>query len=154
MKTEYVNDLYYGDIAEDMVLTTPTRTISESDIMLFAGLTGDFNELHTSAVFAEKTVYGQRIAHGMLTLSMANGLYMRMGCFNRSTIANLGIKEWRFVKPVLIGDTLYVRITLAEKHLTSNAEKGVVNWNVEVLNQRNDAVAKGIWTKMIANPQP
>ena len=81
-------DLYYEDIETGDEFITATRTISEADVMLFAGLTGDYNELHTSASFAKKNVYGERIVHGMLTLSMANGLYMRLNHFSNSTIAN------------------------------------------------------------------
>lgn len=142
-------DLYFDEIEDDICLYTPSRTISEADIMLFAGLTGDYNELHTSTTFAEKTAFGERIAHGMLTLSMANGLYMRMGYFNNSTVANLGIKEWKFSTPVKIGDTIRVKVTLNEKHLTSKPTRGVVNWNIEVLNQKDEVVASGIWVKMI-----
>lgn len=143
--------LYYSDITDSFILETPSRTISEADIMLFAGLTGDYNELHTSITFAEKTSFNERIAHGMLTLSMANGLYMRTGLFEQSTVANLGIKEWKFVKPVKIGDTIFVRISLHDKHLTSRPERGVVNWQIDVLNQHEEVVASGIWTKMIRN---
>lgn len=143
-------DLYYEDITEDMVLVTSTRTVSEADVMLFAGLTGDYNELHTSKTYAESTAFGERIVHGMLTLSIANGLYMRMGYFGHSTVANLGIEEWRFHKAVLLGDTLYVRIMLKDKHMTSDGRRGIVHWNVEVCNQSEDVVASGVWTKMIA----
>ena len=148
---KYLNTLYYADLPEDFYITTASRTISESDIMLFAGLTGDYNELHTSATFAAKTAFSERIAHGMLTLSMANGLYMRTGLFNESTVANLGIKEWRFGKPVKIGDTISVKISLHEKHLSSRKDRGIVNWNIEVVNQNEEVVASGIWTKMIKN---
>lgn len=143
-------DLYFDDISEEQVFVTSTRTVSEADVMMFAGLTGDYNELHTSRTYAEKTAFGQRIAHGMLILSIANGLYMRMGYFNRSTVANLGIEEWRFRKVVLLNDTLYVRITLKDKHMTSDGKRGVVHWNVEVLNQNDEVVASGVWSKMIS----
>ncbi len=143
-------DLYFDDISEEQVFVTSTRTVSEADVMMFAGLTGDYNELHTSRTYAEKTAFGQRIAHGMLILSIANGLYMRMGYFNRSTVANLGIEEWRFRKVVLLNDTLYVRIALKDKRMTSDGKRGVVHWNVEVLNQNDEVVASGVWSKMIS----
>lgn len=143
-------DLYFDDISEEQVFVTPTRTVSEADVMLFAGLTGDYNELHTSRTFAEKTTFGQRIAHGMLILSIANGLYMRTGYFNRSTVANLGIEEWRFRKVVLLNDTLYARITLKDKRMASDGKRGIVHWNVEVYNQKDEVVASGVWSKMIS----
>lgn len=149
MKKQLCNDVYFDDLEDGDSFITPSRTVSESDIMQFAGLTGDLNELHTSSEFAENTAFGKRIAHGMLTLAMANGLYMRMGYFNHSTIANLGIEEWRFMKPVLIEDTLHVRITLRDKKLTSKEDRGIVHWNIEVINQNDETVAGGVWTKML-----
>ncbi|MEA4849386.1 MAG: MaoC/PaaZ C-terminal domain-containing protein [Clostridiaceae bacterium] len=150
---KFNTDLYYGDIEVGDEFITATRTISEADVMLFAGLTGDYNELHTSASFAEKNAYGERIAHGMLTLAMANGLYMRLNHFNNSTIANLGIKDWKFTKAVKFGDTIYTRIVLMEKSLTSNPARGIINWHVDVCNQNDEVVATGTWVKMLTNRQ-
>jgi len=141
-------DISYDDITEDIYFETSSRTVTEADVMEFAGLTGDYNELHTSKGYAEKTAFGQRIAHGMLTLSIANGLYMRMNIFEKCTVANLGIEKWSFKKSVIFGDTLHVKLTLAEKRLTSNPDRGVIKWNVSVLNQNDEEVAGGIWVKM------
>lgn len=141
-------DINYDDITEDQVYVTASRTITESDVMMFAGLTGDFNELHTSEHYAQGTSFGSRIAHGMLTLAVANGLYMRMNLFEKNTVANLGIEKWSFKKAVLIGDTLHVKLSLDSKRLTSNPERGVIRWQVTVLNQNDEEVAGGIWVKM------
>lgn len=116
--------------------------------MMFAGLTGDFNELHTSTSYAEHTSFGSRIAHGMLTLAIANGLYMRLNLFEKNTVANLGIENWSFKKAVRIGDTLHVILTLAGKRLTSTPGRGIIRWNVNVLNQNSETVADGVWVKM------
>ena len=141
-------DISYDEITEDTYFVTSSRTVTEADVMAFAGLTGDYNELHTSREYAGKTAFGQQIAHGMLTLSVANGLYMRMNIFEKCTVANLGIEKWSFKKSVLFGDTLHVKLTLAEKRLTSNPDRGVIKWNVSVLNQNEEEVAGGIWAKM------
>lgn len=141
-------DINYDDITEDLVFETVSRTITESDIMAFAGLTGDFNTLHTSEEYARNTSYGTRIAHGMLTLAVANGLYMRLNLFDRCTVANLGIENWSFKKAVRIGDTLHVRLSLAGKRVTSNPKRGIIRWQVSVYNQRDEEVACGIWVKM------
>lgn len=143
-----IEDISYDDITEDLEFDTASRTITEGDVMQFAGLTGDFNQLHTSASYAEQTVFGARIAHGMLTLAIANGLYMRMNLFDRYTVANLGIEDWAFKQAVKIGDTLRVKITLAQKRLTKDPGRGIVKWKVQVLNQANDLVAQGIWVKL------
>lgn len=141
-------DLAYDDITQDIKFETASRTITEGDIMMFAGLTGDFNELHTSASYAEHTAFGTRIAHGMLTLAIANGLYMRLNLFEKNTIANLGIENWTFKMAVKIGDTLHVSFRLADKRLTSNPGRGIIRWHVEVLNQDDEIVAGGVWVKM------
>jgi len=131
-----------------MEYITSSRTITEADVMMFAGLTGDYNELHTSSRYAQNTAFGARIAHGMLTLAVANGLYMRMNLFEKCTVANLGIESWSFKKAVMLGDTLYVKLTLAGKRVTSNPKKGVIRWKVAVYNQNDEEVAGGIWVKM------
>lgn len=141
-------DINYDDIQEDQVYVTASRTVTESDVMMFAGLTGDFNELHTSEHYAQGTSFGARIAHGMLTLAIANGLYMRLNLFEKCTVANLGIEKWSFRKAVLIGDTLHVKLSLLDKRVTSNPKKGVVRWQVGVYNQNEEEVAGGVWVKM------
>ena len=142
-------DLYLSEITEDMTFVSPSRTITEYDIMLFAGMTGDMNELHTSAAYAEGTQFGERIAHGLLILAVAGGLYMRLGYFNRSTVANLGVQDWTFSRPVKIGDTIHVKLSLKEKHPYLKKDQGVVVWKVRVLNQRGETVASGLWKKLI-----
>lgn len=148
MKVYKATDLSYDDISEDLEFETASRTITEGDVMMFAGLTGDFNELHTSTSYAEHTSFGSRIAHGMLTLAIANGLYMRLNLFEKNTVANLGIENWSFKKAVRIGDTLHVILTLAGKRLTSTPGRGIIRWNVNVLNQNSETVADGVWVKM------
>ncbi len=144
-------DLYYEDVEVGDEFLTVSRTISESDVMLFAGLTGDNNELHTSAIYAQESSHGQRIVHGLLTLAMANGLYTRLNYFSKSMISNLEIRDWKFNKAVMLGDTIHVSMVLAEKHLTSDHARGIFNWHVDVFNQKNEVVATGTWIKMIAN---
>ena len=84
----------------------------------------------------------------MLTLAIANGLYMRLNLFEKCTVANLGIEKWSFRKAVLIGDTLHVKLSLLDKRVTSNPKKGVVRWQVGVYNQNEEEVAGGVWVKM------
>lgn len=148
MTVYQAQELSFDDIAEDVVYKTSSRTITEGDVMFFAGLTGDFNELHTSQSYAQHTAFGARIAHGMLTLAVANGLYMRLNLFEKYTVANLGIENWQFKKAVLIGDTLHVELTLEDKRLTKNPKRGVIRWFVKVMNQNDETVAEGIWVKM------
>ena len=119
------------------------RTVTEADLTNFAGVSGDFNPLHTDAVFASGTSYGERIAHGALVLSIATGLRQQMGLFNGSLKALLEIRSWKFLSPVYIGDTIHVVTTIAERRTTSSVEHGVVVQGIEVLNQREEVVHTG-----------
>ena len=136
-----MSDTYsYEDLVVGESFLSPSRTIAECDLMQFAGLTGDFNELHTSAAFAAKTAFGQ-------VLSIANGLYMRTGIFKTSVF--LGIENWKSTKPVLIGDTITLRITIADKRLTKDGKRAVIGMQYEVLNQNDVVVATGLFRRMI-----
>ena len=126
---------------------SPTRTIAEYDLYLFAGLTGDFNELHTSASFAQQTRFQGRIAHGMLILSIANGLFVRSGLFANSVF--LGIENWKFTERVRIGDTIQLKITIADKRRTKDGKRGIIGMQYEVLNQDRKVVAEGLFRRMV-----
>lgn len=141
------NKLYCDDIEVGDEFLSPSRTICEADVVQFAGLTGDFNELHTSRTFAESTRYGGRIVHGMLTLAMANGLFVRIGRFENSVF--LGIDYWKFVKPVWIGDTIHLIMTIADKRITKDGKRGIVGMKYEVYNQDDVLVAEGVLRRMM-----
>ncbi|MGE7778902.1 MaoC/PaaZ C-terminal domain-containing protein [Peribacillus sp. NPDC097264] len=136
--------LFFEDFEVDTTFETPGRTITESDIMLFAGISGDYNALHTDEEFGKRTKFGQRIAHGMLGISIATGLMSRSGIFEGSAVALLGINNWKFVNPIFIGDTIHVRFKITEKRLSkSNPETGILNRYYELINQRNEIVQQG-----------
>lgn len=139
--------LTYFDIEVGDEFLSPSRTISESDILQFAGLTGDLNELHTSEVFAASTQFKNRIAHGMLVLSMANGLYMRSNIFNSSVF--LGIKDWKSTAPVYIGDTIRLKLTILSKRPTKDGKRGIIVMQYNVVNQEDLSVAQGEFTRMV-----
>ncbi len=140
-------ELFYEDVEVGDVFVTASRTITDTDVIQFAGLTGDLNELHTSNTYAAKTAYKERIAHGMLTLAIANGLYTRLGFFLNSVF--LEIKNWRFLKPVRINDTVQLKMTLTEKRPTKNPEHGIFIWKYELFNQKDEMVAEGILVRMM-----
>lgn len=123
--------------------TSRGRTIGESDILTFAGMTGDFHPLHTDAEAARASGYGERIAHGYLTASIAAGLAYRVGLDEETAYALLHI-GWTFALPVRIGDTIRVRIILTGRRGSkSHPAHGVVQRRYEVENQRNEGVATG-----------
>ncbi len=131
--------LYFEDFESTPELTTRGRTITEADVMLFAGLTGDFVELHTNEEFAKQTPFGRRVAHGALVFSVSIGLATRTNVLEDTLLAFAGVDKLRFVAPVFIGDT--IRVT---KHVSARqelgAEKGTVTFETRVLNQRNEMV--------------
>ena len=136
----------YDEFEVGKLYVSPTRTISESDVMLFAGLTGDLNELHTSEAYAATTNFGTRIAHGMLTLAMANGLYTRCTAFNS---VFLGIESWKASKPVFIGDTIKLHLTIADKRRTKTGDRAILDMKYEVINQNDVVVAEGLFRRMV-----
>ncbi len=100
----------YEQIKEGDVFTSPKREITAADIDAFAELTGDNNEIHTSEEYAKNSRFGTRIAHGMLVMGIANGMYVRMGIFKNSVL--MEIKEWKLMRPVKLGDVIYLKLTI------------------------------------------
>jgi 3-hydroxybutyryl-CoA dehydratase len=130
---------YFEDFQPGDTLTSRARTITETDVVNFAGVSGDFFQIHTDEEFARASPFGKRIAHGMLVLSVSTGLMTQLGMLNDSLIAFYGIEKLRFVKPVLIGDTVHVSKKVSET-LERGAERGVVTFATTVLNQRDEPV--------------
>lgn len=139
---------YYEDFAPDQVVVTRGRTVGEGDITLFAGLSGDFNPLHVDHAYATTTPFQGRIAHGPLTLAMAIGLMSQQNLIDGTTTGLLGL-TWNFSAPVMIGDTIHARVTLASKRPTKDASRGIVVLRLEVINQHGAAVQQGEMTLMM-----
>ena len=131
--------LYYEDFEPGMTFETPGRTVTEADIVNFAGVSGDFYSLHTDEEYAAKTMFGGRIAHGLLVISIVTGLWFRLGVFEGTLLALYGIDRLRFIKPVRPGDTIRARITVVEKR--EKEKGGLVTLRNEVYNQRGELVA-------------
>ena len=140
--------LTFDEFEEGTVYTTASRTITEADVVAFAGISGDFNPLHTDESFAQKTPFGTRIAHGVLGLSVATGLANQLGIFEGTTLALMEIQT-HFTGPVLFGDTIHMEMTVAAKKTTSKPDRGVVSFETFVKNQRGEDVLKGKWTLMM-----
>ncbi len=133
---------YYEDFEPGRVVETPGRTITEADIGNFAGLSGDFNPLHTDEVFAREAGVGGRIAHGPMVLGMAFGLGARAGLFDETVLGLLGV-QWTFEAPVRPGDTLRASIVVLEMRPTRKPDRGIVSLRLDVRNQQRVQVQTG-----------
>jgi acyl dehydratase len=133
---------FYEQFETGQRFETPRRTITEADIVAFAGLTADFNPLHVDEVFASATEFGGRIAHGPMVIGMAFGLASRIGLFD-GTALGLLTAEWEFHKPVRAGDTLCADVTVVEKRLTKKTDRGVIELRFEIRNQSGTVVQTG-----------
>lgn len=142
--------LYFEEFNEGMILETRGRTITETDVVNFAGISGDFNPMHTNEEFAKTTQFGKRVSHGMAVLSMATGLAYQMGFLEGTVLAFTGL-EWKFRAPVFIGDTVRVRITVTKKREMKRAGGGFVTCDIQVLNQDDAVTQKGEWTFLMAS---
>jgi acyl dehydratase len=130
------------------------RTVTEADIVAFAALTGDYNPLHCDAEYAKGTVFEERIAHGLLGLSIASGLLDRLGFVTGTVEAFTGL-EWKFRGPIKIGDTIHAQAKVARKKEMRRLGGGFVVFDVAVINQKDEAVQKGQWTVLIrSKPVP
>ena len=138
---------YFEEFEPGHESTSAGRTITETDIVNFAALTGDWNEIHTNKELAARGPFGQRIAHGALVFSIATGLSVRMGQTNDTVIAFYGLDRLRFVKPVFIGDTIRVRQRVEGKSERDD-KSGIVTFLNEVINQ-NEVVVVSYTAKVL-----
>ena len=132
--------LYFEDFEIGKTYTTPRRTVTQTDIVNFARLSGDFNAPHVDWEFCREQPYGEPIAHGPLVLAIAGGLMCQSGINDGTIVAMLGVDAWRVHKPVKHGDTLEVVMTVTDKRRTSKGDKGIVSFKREIRNQHGEAV--------------
>ena len=143
--------LYFEEFSVGQKITSVARTVAESDIMTFAGLTGDYNQIHTDAEFAKGTQFGGRVAHGLLGLSLAVGLLMRTGVLEGTVLAFREIVEWKFIKPVFIGDTLHVEMEVKELKPMPRIRGGQALVALDVKNQKNETLMRGTLAVLVAS---
>jgi len=140
--------LYFEEFEIGDSIESAGRTITEADIIQFAMLSGDWNQIHTDAEYSKEQMTGERIAHGLLVLSVASGLAVRLGFMEETVMAFMGL-EWDFRQAVRIGDTVRVRATIAEKKEMKRLGGGYVWLKVEVLNQDDQKVHRGKWKVLV-----
>jgi acyl dehydratase len=141
---------YFEEVEVGQTMVTRGRTVTEADIVQFAALTGDYNPMHTNADYMKTHPMGQRVAHGMLTLSYAVGQLYQLGFMERTVLAFRGL-EMKFSLPVVIGDTIHVRLTIKEKKEMRRLGGGIITAEVKILNQEGKAVQSGTMELLIAS---
>jgi len=142
--------LFFDQLNMGEEAVSVARTITEADVVNFAGLSGDFNALHIDAEFAKKTIFGVRVAHGMCVTAIATGLWFSMP--RLATMAFLGLDDWRFVKPVKFGDTIKVQRVVSGKKEVKQ-DRGIVTFDIQVTNQTGELVQQGKWNIMVQKKQ-
>ncbi len=140
--------LYFEDFEIGQKVITAGRTLTESDIVRFAGLSGDFNQIHTDAAYAAQDTFGQRVAHGLLIQSIASGLAVQTG-FIEGTVLAFRELTCKFSRPVFIGDTIHVQLDVSEKKALPRLGGGNVIMKYSVLNQEGQVVQRGVWMMLV-----
>ncbi|WP_108646818.1 MaoC/PaaZ C-terminal domain-containing protein [Polynucleobacter rarus] len=136
--------LYWEEWEVGKSFTTAARTITETDVVNFAGISGDYNPLHINEEYCKNTQFGTRIAHGPLIYAVAAGLLFQLHLYDDTLIAFLGFESLKFTKPVKINDTIYAKVTVTEVSETSKPDRGVMKRVLQVFNQRDEMVQEGI----------
>jgi 3-hydroxybutyryl-CoA dehydratase len=140
--------MYFEEFTEGTEVVSHGRTITETDIVNFAGVSGDFTTIHTDAEFAKSSPVGERVAHGMLGLSVATGLAAQLGFIEGTVILFTGL-EWKFKGIIKIGDTIHLVAKVTRTRAMKSLGGGFVIFDARVLNQRNEVVQQGEWTVLV-----
>lgn len=142
---------YLDDWTVGEEILTPGRTMTETDIVMFAAMSGDYNQLHTNADYMkDDPQFGQRIGHGLLGLAISHGLLTRTGFLEETAIAFLGVDEWKFQGPIFIGDTVHVKaVPVTVKPSSSKPDRGILKLKIELVNQNGQAIQSGFQTLMV-----
>jgi len=134
--------LFFDDLEIGQSWESAGRTITQADIVNFAGLSGDFNPIHMDHEFARTTPFRQVIAHGLLVFSIGSGLGVSAPLVR--TLAVQEVRQWHFRAPVFIGDTIRVRSTVVDREVRSRGRRAVISWHRQILNQENKVVQEGL----------
>jgi len=147
MRTSISSSLYYDDFQVGQRFISQTRTVTEADIVNFANLAWDHNQLHTDEEYASTTIYRKRIAHGILGIAIHSGLTYQLT--EKTILAFLGL-TWQFKLPIYIGDTIHVEQVVKEMRDSSKPDRGILTFEKEIINQRGEVVQTGTTTVLLA----
>jgi 3-hydroxybutyryl-CoA dehydratase len=144
--------MYFEEFEIGTEVVSPGRTITETDVVTFAGLSGDYTQLHTDEEFAKGTLFGRRIAHGALVLSIATGLAARLGFIEGTALAFREL-TWKYSQPVYLGDTIHLKARCKELKPMPRLGGGLVVFEAFVINQEGKIVQKGEWHILVASKE-
>lgn len=147
--TNAMRGLYFEEFEIGQQVHSPGRTVTESDVMMFAGISGDYTTIHTDAEYSKATPFGQRVAHGLLVMAIASGLAARTGVMEGTVIAFREITDWKFSFPVFFGDTIHIVLEVKEKKALPRLGGGSLTIALDVLNQDDKTVMKGHWNVLM-----
>lgn len=139
---------YFEEFEVGYTMVTAGRTVTETDVVNFAGISGDFTQIHTNAEYARDHLYGQRIGHGLLGLSICSGLLVQSGLIEGTILAFRDL-TWKFSLPVIIGDTLHARAVVEEVKPLPRMSGGAVILAIEVINQDGKIIQSGKWMALV-----
>jgi acyl dehydratase len=139
--------LYFDDVEIGQEWLSLGRTVTEADIVNFAGLSGDFNPIHTDHEFAKTTLYHRPIAHGLLIWAISSGLGVNAPPMR--TLAFMSVRDWQFKGPVFIGDTIRLHSKVLHKEQRAKGRRGVITWQRQILNQESKVVQEGVTLTLV-----
>lgn len=143
--------MWFDEFEPGQQLVTEERTVEETDLVDFAELTGDFNPIHLDQDFAKESIFGKRVAHGLLVMSMAIGLIIKTGVLDGTIDAFRSIKTWKFKKPVYIGDAIRAKLAVKTINTLRGLDSGIVQLGINVINQDEALVMSGELSVLIRN---
>lgn len=141
--------MYFEEFVVGQRIMTASRTVTETDVVTYAGLSGDFNLIHTDSVYAQSGPFGQRVAHGLLVLSIVSGLAVRTGILEGTVLAFREIRDWKFSLPIFLGDTIQAELEVSKVRAMPRLGGGAVELTIDVTNQRSQSVMKGRWLVLV-----
>ena len=142
--------MYFEEFEPGQKIVSAARTVTESDIVNFAGLSGDYTQIHTDVEFSKTTPIGKRVAHGLLVMAIASGLAAQTGVLEGTVLVFREISNWKFIKPVFIGDTVHVDLIVKSVKEIRRIGGGAVEITLDVQNQVNETVMKGDWVVLMS----
>jgi acyl dehydratase len=143
------HSLYFEDLEEGQVFESTGRTVTETDMTFFSMLSGDWNPIHCDQDFASKTRFGERLVHGAYGIAIATGMMHALGVFEKSAVAMMSISDWKFIKPITVGMTLRLRLTILNFEEGTSKRVGRVNRRLQLVNEQDEVVQDGVSDMLI-----